>query len=262
MTKSKSYFDGVQRGDWPDHSAQLNKMHWYHTSITLPNSEIKIRIDPSMDETVVRDVFTSVGDFILSQANVKYSTVKLDIMYHKMRKSLGGTATATVDSTTNTLDAIILISKNDVLLLDDTLTHEMVHFWDYATDYSVGKPSGTHQCYVFDIDEFNRKNTKDKVLMAVDSAVDDILEYINDPRELLVSRYFNLICDDNVEGLERSHGLSERVINTIDRVYKEGGINKKEAKRLMRYYINMVGTNNPKFKYLNQFVRRTKAGRF
>lgn len=262
MSKSMVYFQGVERGDWPDHSAKLNNMRWNTTGLTLPNSEISIRVDTRMDEKVITEVFTSVGDYVLSQATIKYPNVKLDIMFHKMRKNLGGTASAVIDTTTNTLHAIIVINERDVLLMDDTLAHEMVHFWDYATDYSVGKPSGTHQCYVFDIDLFRSKNTKDKVMMAVDSAIDDILEYINDPRELLVSKYFNLICDDKVEGLERAHGLSERVINTIDRVYKEGGITKKEAKSLMRYYINMVGNRNPKFKYLNQFVRTTKAGRF
>jgi hypothetical protein len=262
MTQSFVYFQGVKRGDWPDHSAKLNSMECNKTTFTLPNSNIKIKIDARMNEEVVKQVFISVGEYVASQASIKYPKIQLDIMYHKMRKHLGGTASCAIDPKTNTLHALIVINEADVLLLDDTLTHEMVHFWDYATNYSVGKPAGTHQCYAFDISLFNSKNTKDKVLMAVDSAMDDILEYVNDPRELLVTEYFNFVCDDAVESLERAHGLSERVINTIDRVYKEGGISKKEAKSLMRYYISMLNNKNPKFKYLNQFVRTTKAGRF
>lgn len=262
MTQSLVYFNGVERGDWPNHSAKLNKMSWNKTGLTLPNSDISIRIDGRMNEEVVKEVFLSVGDYIVSQATIKYQKIQLDIMYHKLRKNLSGQASSIVDKKTNSLHVIIVINEADVLLLDDTLTHEMIHFWDYATDYSVGKPWSKHECYVFDIGLFNSKNTRDKVLMAVDSAIDDILGYINDPRELLVSEYFNHICDDKVEGLERAHGLSERVINTIDRVFKEGGISKKEAKSLMRYYISMLNNKNPKVKYLNQYVRTTKAGRF
>lgn len=262
MTQSLVYFKGVERGDFPDHSAKLNKMSWNQTGVTLPNSDIIIRVDARMDEKVVTEVFTSVGDYITSQATVKYSNIQLDIMYHKVRKNLGGQASSIVNKDTDTLHAIIVINEADVLLMDDTLTHEMVHFWDYATGYGVGKSWGSHECYAFDCNLFNSKNTKDKVLMAVDSAMDDIFEYINDPRERLVFEYFNFICDDPVESFERAHALSERVINTIDRVFKEGAISKKEAKSLMRYYISMLGNKNPKFKYLNQFVRTTKAGRF
>ena len=262
MTESFVYFDGVERGLWPDHSDKLNNMSWNGFDAVFPNSNILIRVDPRMDQEVVKEVLTSVGDYFMSTATIKYSNIKLCIMYHKLRKTLGGCASSIADETTDTLHAIIVINEADVLLMDETLTHEMVHFWDYATEYSVGKSWGSHKIYAFDCELFNSKNTKDKLLMAVDSAMDDIFEYINNPSERLVIEYFNFICDDKVESFERAHGLSERVINTIDKLFKIKAISKKEAKSLMRYYISMLGNKNPKFKYLNQYARTTKAGRF
>jgi hypothetical protein len=262
MTQSMVYFNAVNRGDIPDHSDKLNKMSWFSTEAVFPNSNIAIRVDPRMDQEVVKEVFSSVSNYFLATSTIKYPDIKLDIMYHKTRKDLGGQASALIDKVTNTLHAIIVINNADVLLMDDTLTHEMVHFWDYATQYSASQSWGSHECYAFDCGLFKSKNTKDKLLMAVDSVMDDIFEYINDPSERLVFEYFNFICDDKVESFERAHALSERVINTIDKIFKLKVISKKEAKGLMRYYISMLGNKNPKFKYLNQFARTTKAGRF
>ena len=263
MTQSIVYFNSVQRGDIPDHSDKLNNMSWNGFDAVFPNSNIHLRVDPRMDQEVVKEVFSSVSEYFMATATIKYSNIKLDIMYHKMRKHLGGQASSMGNKDTDTLHAIIVINEADVLLMDETLMHEMVHFWDYATEYTLGKSWGSHKCYSFDCELFNSKNTKDKLLMAVDSAMDDIFEYINDPSERLVFEYFNFICDDNkVESFERAHSLSERVINHIDDIFKTKVISKKEAKSLMRYYISMLGNKNPKFKYLNQYARTTKAGRF
>lgn len=252
------YFKGVEGQRHVDHSTKLNQLDWNVRTINFGSVLVNLEIDPRIDEDLVIAAMKATHDFVVSASSIKRQEIHLRICYHKLQA--GGVAAN--GSTDKILYTTIMINDQDALICEETLLHELVHFWDAATEATANMPHGTAPAVdgnkIFREASLLSTDYK-KVMAMVDVSAKCIDYYTNDPSEMLVCAFFSH-HDDDPNAVYECQGLSERVLSSIDNGYRAQYFTKKEAKRLMRLYIQLQ-KSSPKHKYLYHFARTLKAGK-
>lgn len=261
ITFGNLYKTAVDNKTVPNKLSVVKQLPFTECEVNLNETQsLKLYVDTRMDVDAICKVVSRIANYFKAYgAKFVFENNTAYMMYHKMDAECGGACVDIGYKDYTAIAGIVFINQRDTLICEETLEHELIHLFDSMTLFSKGASEGIFpRSASVDI---NTWLVSDSAFIkgAIESVINDILEYCNDPREALVVEIMTDITGDQIKAFEYQ-GFSERVLTTINSVFEAKHISKKRAKSLMRQYI-MLNRDNPKYKYLNHLARTLKAGK-